>query len=332
METGFNAFKGNNYIYVMDSAEPAYNKLIDYKTNKLMVPLFGESKSIGTIPPIPNWVYGKKIYEYYSNLVALGADKDKKDMVVKFLSQFNDNEILSNKTMRNVVIGNRTYRPGAKVFRLLRKFAEVNDMRFDFENKMFNQLKLQHDLVKPIYLTVLPELFLQATRATDSCFRIGGEHEDSAMGYPTLPYSMMAYTEDLTWRAFIYFSPEEKKFTQMPGYPRENFYAQVAVRKFFEDKGYSITSHYHFNHGFYQDNDVFFTSVAALRGTPRYKVEDFLTHDIYKGYKIENTDYKNIIAAYCESCDNIYVGRYSFDNAKCPACEHWVDEDEAEVV
>lgn len=323
MESGFNAFKGNNYIYVMDGAESAYKKLINYKTKKLMVPLFGESKSIGTIPPIPNWVYGKKIYEYYTDLVGLGVDKDKKDMSIKFLSQFSDNEILSNKTTHNVVIGNRTYRPGTKVFRLLRKFAEVNNVRYDFENKLFNQLKLQDQMVKPIYLTVLPELFLQATRATDSCFRIGGEHEDSALGYPTLPYSMIAYTEDLTWRAFIFFSPEEKRFTQMPGYPRENFYAQVAVRKFFEDKGCTITSHYHFNHGFYQDNDVFFTSVTALKNVPRYKPEDFLTHDIYKGYKIQNSDYRNVIAAYCEDCDKVHIGKYSFEGSRCDGCKWW---------
>jgi hypothetical protein len=332
METGFNAFKSNNYIYVLDKAEPTYNKLIDYKINKLMVPLFGEPNSVGTIPAISKETYSKSIYEHYKRMVSLNSDPETKVMVDNFLSQFSDDEILSNKTMRSIVVGNRTYQPGTKVFRLLHKFAEVNDMRYNFENKIFNQLNLQDDMIKPILLTVRPEHFLQATRASDSCFRIGGEQEGSAMAYPTLPYAMMAYAEDLSWRAFVYFSPEEKRFTQMPGYSRENFYAQVAVKEFFESKGYTMTSHYHFHHGFYQDSDVFFGSIAELKGVPRHKRDNFLDTDLYKGYAITNSDYINITAAYCDGCDNIHVGFETFENGMCETCENWVDEYEAEVI
>jgi hypothetical protein len=77
---------------------------------------------------------------------------------------------------------------------------------------------------------------------------------------------------------------------------------------------------------------VFFGSIAALKGVPRYKIEKFLDTDLYKGYQITNSDYINITAAYCDGCDNTYVGFETFEHAMCEACEDRIDEDEAEVI
>ena len=107
----------------------------------------------------------------------------------------------------------------------------------------------------------------------------------------------------------------------MPGYPRENFYAQVAIKKYFEDKGYQYISQYLFNHGAYQDLDIFHGPVSEIRGKDRVAVNKYLDIDLYLGIPIKDSDYKNIIAAYCEGCDTLYIGEYTFDNGYCEPCE-----------
>lgn len=316
MQTGFDIFWKNQYYYMNpireDKIKGAYNKLIDYKVKTMMKHLFGGEVSVGHIPKIDTELYTKKIFQYYKERVAISSAKDETEMAQKFLNNFTDEEILTNKTLRDITIGNTKYQKGTKVYRLIRKFGRYFNLHADIENKMYGQLKLQDDKVKDIYLSVRPEHFLQATENGDSCFRVEGEHESSALIYPTLPYSMLAYTEDKSWRAFVYFNHDRKVFTIMPGYPRENFYAQVAVRHFFESKGYEIVSHFMFNHGAYQDSDTFYISPSKSRGTERIVVQEYLDRDLYSGLVIKGSDYKNIIAAYCDRCDRIEVGEYSY--------------------
>lgn len=326
METGFEAFLQNEYYYMrpdrLDKIKEAYDKVIEYKTQNMMAHLFDQPVSVGLVPAITEKEYTETFFGQYKKVIGTATAKSKE--ASEFLDSFTTREILNNKTEHDITIGGRTYQKGTKAYRLIRKFGREKDLHIYFENKMFDSLKLQEEKVKDIYLSVRPEHFLQAAAFGDSCFSVDGEHANSAVIYPTIPYSMVAYTPDNSWRAFVYFSPERKVFTQMPGYPRENFYGQIAIKKYFEDKGYKYISQYLFNHGAYQDLDVFHGPVSEIRGQDRIALHQYLDIDLYLGAEVKDTDYKNIIGAYCDSCDTVYVGEHTFDDGLCENC--WVEQ------
>lgn len=325
MKTGYDAFLLNDYWAINDKKikekQDSYNQLIDYKSQKMMPYLFGKPTDIGLVTPIDKEQYTQKMFEYYKSFVSrnLGMDNTRQT-VLDFLNSFTEEELLNNKTERDLTVGDRLYQKGTRVYKIIRKFGKMYNIQYDIESKMFGSLRFEEDKVKDIYLSVRPEHFLQATSFGKSCLSPDGDHQDSALMYPVLPYSLLAYAEDDSWRAFVMFSPEQKVFTQMPGYPRENFYAQVVVRNFFESKGYTMVSSYKFNHSGYQDMDVFRLSVMKEEHIPRVPIVSFLDRDLYLGSLIKNTDYKNIIAAFCDRCDRVHVGEYTFDEGMCDGC------------
>ena len=326
METGFETFLKNEYFFMrsdrLAGIRQAYDKIIDYKTNAMMAHLFDQPVDVGLIPAITEEEYTELFFAQYKKVIGTATAKSKE--ASDFLDSFTTREILNNKTEHDIIIGGRKYQKGTKAYRLIRKFGRERELHIYFENKMFDSLKLQEEKVKDIYLSVRPEHFLQAAEFGDSCFSVEGSHEDSALIYPTLPYSMVAYTPDNSWRAFVYFSADRKFFTQMPGYPRENFYAQVAIKKYFEDKGYQYISQYLFNHGAYQDLDIFHGPISEIRGKDRVVVNKYLDIDLYLGTPVKDTDYKNIIAAYCDRCDSVYIGEHTFDDGLCENC--WIEQ------
>lgn len=326
METGFDAFVNNEYWHIRqdkrDKVKEAYDKIIDYKTNTMMAYLFDQPVDVGLIPSITEQEYAEQLFTQYKKFIETATERSKE--VSDFLDGFTTSEVLNNRTEHDIVVADRKYQSGTKVFKLLRKFGRVKDLHYYFENKMFNSLKLEEEKIKDIYLSVRPEHFLQAAFFGNSCMSVEGDHQDSALMYPTIPYSLVAYTPDQSWRAFVYFSPERKAFTQMPGYPRENYYGQIAIKRYFESKGYRYVSNFLFNHGAYQDTDVFHGPFSEIRGEEVVGAEKYLDTDLYLGKPIKNTDYKNIIAAYCDRCDKLIVGEHTFDNGFCEGC--WTEE------
>jgi hypothetical protein len=236
-----------------------------------------------------------------------------------------EEEILSNALNQKIVVSfkdkKHTYNKGTKLTKLLSLIAEqyYNIM---LKDKVVGNFLPQLDFgIKDLYLSLSPVSVIAASLFGESCTSNGGENQHSgfiAVGYPNY---LVAHDSNYDFRAFVYVDHDAKKFYVAAGYPRESFKAQIALKQFFDGKGYTLAPKHYFNFPAYVGRDGLFEVDAETdeerKSSFHFNVE--YSQSLFNHYPTAIN--KIVVPNYCEACD-----RYHFDDPNSYMCDRCIDE------
>jgi hypothetical protein len=247
------------------------------------------------------------------------------ETVAEFLKEnITDEELETNTLKKKIKIQDKVFNVGTKITKILTAVADYYQ-DLELKNKIVGNLRPQKQK-SGIILSSHPTAFVAGGYFGESCLSPDGDNQEGALVAIGYPNTLIAHTEDFSWRAWVVLDRDNKKFSIFKGYPRENYYAQSVVYMYLIHSGYTLSEANHFYFRGYMDESRVWPEVEDSTDTNVHS-------DYYWGESfIEDGISSETIIQFdrCQNCDKKFLNTY-LDDGYCSYCEDDRSYEECEV-
>jgi len=243
-----------------------------------------------------------------------------------------DESIASNRLLKPLTLGQRTYQEGTKISKLLAKFTGHYSFQRDAEAFANDPTE-----IKEVKLSIIPEDMIMGGLIGNSCYSPDGENMHEPFLMSRSIYWAIAHDSKWNTRMYVLIDVNRGVYLLNYCYPRQSGTLAYSVDGFLQMKGlqriddanhfFTYNDHYvDATYNPYPELNKYGSTASAeyRRSRPSY-------HAVAKGTKgcaiTGNPKFKELSYVNCDDCDRINPPEYMYDKYICHNCHDRDEED-----